>query len=128
MISILTHLEPFREGKKAILINEFDEFNTIQFVLKGKLLIGFELNKVNRYCLQFNDKCIIGAFGATFNQRAAFIYKSMSPIEGFFIRKEAWQNALEENDSIGRSMKQNIWLDYMTRIKMKVNLAKKRLR
>ena len=46
MISILTHLEPFREGKKVILINEFDEFCAIQFVLIGKVLIGFEINKV----------------------------------------------------------------------------------
>ena len=128
MISVLTHLEPFREGKKVILINEFDEFCAIQFVLIGKVLIGFEINKVQKFCIKFTNKCIIGAYGATFNMRAAFIYKTMTPIEGFFIRKEAWLNSLKENDTIGKSMKKNIWLEYMTRIKMKVNLSKKRIR
>ena len=91
-------------------------------------MIGYEINKVHRYCIKFTDKVIIGAYGATFNKRAAFIYKTMTPVEGFFIRKEAWQNSLHETDTIGKSMKKNIWLEYMTRIKMKVNLSKKRVR
>ena len=76
MIEILKNLEPFREKRNRILINEFDEFCAIQFVLHGSVLIGFELNKVNQYCIKYSDKCIIGAYGVTFNSRAAFIYKS----------------------------------------------------
>lgn len=127
MIAILTNLEPFREGKKVNIIEEFDEFNIINFVIKGTVLIGFDMNHVRRYCIQFKDKCIIGAYGATFNSRAAFIYTTLTPVEGFFIRKEKWKEALEDNGEIGICMKRNIWIEYLTRIKMKVNVAKKRM-
>lgn len=43
MLSILTNLEPFREGKKIDLVDEFEEFDIIQFVLKGKILVGFTI-------------------------------------------------------------------------------------
>ena len=91
MVSILTSLEPFREGKKVTLIEEFDEFNIIQFVISGKVLIGFKMNHKRKYCIKFENKCIIGAYGATFNARASFIYTTYTPITGFFIRKEKWK-------------------------------------
>ena len=126
MVSILISLEPFREGKKVTLIEEFDEFNIIQFVISGKVLIGFEMNHKRKYCIKFENKCIIGAYGATFNARASFIYTTYTPITGFFIRKEKWKQAIEDNKEIGLCMKKNIWIEYITRIKTKVNLAKKR--
>jgi len=49
------------------LINELDEYNEITFIEKGKLGIGYEINKVKKLPVQFKNKCIIGAFGATFN-------------------------------------------------------------
>ena len=43
MITILKKLEPFREGRRVTLVEEFDEFDIIQFVIKGKILIGFDM-------------------------------------------------------------------------------------
>ena len=126
MLSILTNLEPFREGKKIDLVDEFEEFDIIQFVLKGKILVGFTIQHERKFCIKFSDKGIIGAYGATFNKRAAFIYAASTPIEGFFVRKEKWKNALEENASVGSQMKKNIWLNYLTSIKVKINLQRKR--
>ena len=88
---ILTHLEPFQEQKKTMMIDEFDEFTLIHFVHQGSMLIGFEINKETKYCLKYKDKCIIGAYGITFNRRAAFIYKTYTKIQGFFMRKSNWK-------------------------------------
>jgi hypothetical protein len=33
---------------------------------------------------------VIGAYGATFNKRALFIYRTKTQCEGFFIRKRNW--------------------------------------
>ena len=51
IIQILVKLEPFRENKYAKIIEELDEFTILQFVNKGKIQIGFELNNEIRYAL-----------------------------------------------------------------------------
>lgn len=79
---------------------ELDEFNEIMYVNKGKVVIGYEINKEKRYCIQYTDKVVIGAYGITFNQRAAFIYTSLTPIEGYFIRKTNWMAILDDNPRI----------------------------
>jgi hypothetical protein len=54
----------------TILVNELDENLEVVFIDKGQIMVGYEINKQKRYCLRYEDKCIIGAFGCTFNQRA----------------------------------------------------------
>jgi len=87
MTQLLLNLEPRRDPKHSILVDELDEFNEISFINQGEVVIGYEINKQRRYCIQFNNKCVIGAYGITFNKRAAFIYTALTSIEGFFIRK-----------------------------------------
>ena len=45
MIFVISHLEPFEEKKHTILAHELDEFNEIMFVDKGKVVVGYEINK-----------------------------------------------------------------------------------
>lgn len=51
MYELITKLEPFREKKGTKLKQELDEFNEIMFVNKGKVVIGYEINKEKRYCI-----------------------------------------------------------------------------
>ena len=70
MMSILRKLEPRHYKKMTILVNELDENMEVVFIEKGQIMVGYEINKQKRYCLRYEDKCIICAFGCTFNQRA----------------------------------------------------------
>ena len=45
MVHIIKNLEPFEENRHTILYNELDEFNEITFVNKGKVVVGYEINK-----------------------------------------------------------------------------------
>ena len=67
MFQLFTSLEPRFEKKHTVVVDELDEFLDIIFVYKGKVAIGYEINKQRRYCIQYTDKCVIGAFGCTFN-------------------------------------------------------------
>ena len=67
MYQLITQLEPFREKGYTVLKEELDEFNEIMYVNKGKVVIGYEINKEKRYCIQYTDKVVIGAYGITFN-------------------------------------------------------------
>ena len=80
MNALLTNLEPRKDAKHSILVDELDEFNEISFINKGKVVIGYEINKQRRYCIEFKDKCVIGAYGITFNKRAAFIYTALTNV------------------------------------------------
>ena len=95
MIGVLMNLEPITYAKNTVLINELDEFSEITFINKGIVMIGYEINKEKRYCIQFNDRCVIGAYGITFNKRASFLYACKTDVEGFFIRKIKWLETVE---------------------------------
>lgn len=74
MIGILTSLNPIFERAGNHIIEELDEFGEVIFITKGKVAIGYEINKIKKYQVVYKNKCVIGAFGATFNQRATFFY------------------------------------------------------
>jgi len=66
-MQVLTQLEPRFYKRKTIIIDEMDEMIEIFFVDKGSIIIGYEINKQKKYCIKYTDKCVIGAFGVTFN-------------------------------------------------------------
>ena len=66
LIMVLNNLFPRHEPKGTIVINELDEFGEVTFVCKGKVGIGYEINKVKKYCIMLENRCIIGGYGATF--------------------------------------------------------------
>lgn len=127
MVHIIKNLEPFREDKHTVLYNELDEFNEILFVNKGKVVVGYEINKVKRYCIQFSNKCTIGAYGITFNKRAKFIYTALTKIAGYFIRQPCWLEALENYPAIGCRIKKNVLMDYVCKINVKVTINKQKI-
>ena len=36
--------------------------NEVTFITHGKIAIGYEINQQKRYCIQFHNKCVIGAY------------------------------------------------------------------
>tara|TARA_B110000285_G_scaffold211340_1_gene253950 strand:+ start:1182 stop:1343 length:162 start_codon:yes stop_codon:yes gene_type:complete len=48
-------------------------------------------------------------------------------VEGYFIRKSNWVKILENGGEVIPTLKRNILLDYLTKIKLKVQIAKKRV-
>jgi hypothetical protein len=67
-------LNPRFESAGTLIIEELDEFGEVSFITRGKVAIGYEINKMKKYQILYRNKCVIGAFGATFNQRATFFY------------------------------------------------------
>ena len=106
-------------------MDELDEACEITFVHKGRVGVGYEINKIKKLCIQYNDKCVIGAFNATFGQRSEFIFCTVSEIESYFIRKHLWLAILEEFESISEIMKRKIIDDYYFRLKYKILRMKK---
>ena len=53
-------------------------------------------------------------------------YSTLSYVRGFFIRKANWIDILKSNPEIVGILKKNILLEYLIKLKLKVELAKKR--
>ena len=64
---VIRVIEPNYYKKGTILLSELDEVNSIMFVHKGDIGVGFEINKIKKIKITFLQKSVIGAFYATFN-------------------------------------------------------------
>lgn len=70
MICILSSLEPIYYNKGTYIYRELDEFGEINFIQKGDLAIGFEINKTEILPIRYRDRCCVGGFGVTFKMRS----------------------------------------------------------
>lgn len=117
-------LEPRMDPARTTIINELDEFGDITFITKGNVALGFEINKMIKYAIVFRNKCVIGAFGVTFNQRANYVYTTLTETHGLFIRKENWMEIMDSNPQISNAMKKNILVEYYINIRSKIRQKK----
>ena len=94
--------------------------------MSGFYVIGYSIN--NRYCYlpELYHKNVIGAFGVTNHKRALFIYKTVTVCEGFFIRKKNWNEILDSDPEIVKSLKKNIFLEFLLKLRLKILAAKRR--
>lgn len=123
----MVNLEPFRENKYTKIIEELDEFSVIQFVSKGRIQIGYELNNEVHFCIQFNNGVVVGAWGCSSNERSKHIYRAKTNIEGYFIRKVDWLHVLESNKKIKTKIIQNIFVDQNYYVNVKINRHKQKI-
>lgn len=106
----------------------------INFINKGSILVGFEINHVKKYALilkawdnEFGGSGFsFGNFETTLNQKTEFVYTVFKPIEGFFIRKENWKKLLIENDEFRGPMIIKAYSDYVFDIKRRVMWIKRK--
>lgn len=130
MIDILQNLECRREDRLVVLYNELDEMNEVLFFESGMFEIGYEINRFTRYVLRFKNSAaranVIGAYGATFNKRSLFKYRTVSECKGFFIRKLNWLSIIEDNVEIAHDLRHQVSIDFETNLRDKVMKEKNR--
>lgn len=125
IINLLENIEPIYFNQNERIIDELDEFNEVLFIQKGKIGIGFEMNRITWISLQ-KEKAVIGDYGVTFNQRSNFIYHAITECEGQFVRKAAWKQLIESYPEIGEMLRGRVLTSYILKIRAKVNAGKTR--
>lgn len=117
MLTLLRNLETRFVEAKTIVLDEFEESNEVNFLQKGSIVVGYEINKIKRYCLMMKHRCVIGAYGVTFSVRSEFIYTSVQPCEMLYIRKANWFRVLSEHSTISTKLMGRVLFDYATSVK-----------
>jgi len=127
MIGMLSNLEPIFFNKGTFIYKELDEFGEINFIQKGDVAIGFDINKQEILPIRYKDKCVVGGFGVTFKMRSQFLYKAATLCQGFFIRREKWHILLNSMDkNICHTLKQNVMIDFIWNIRSKLVYHKRK--
>jgi len=53
MVTILLNLEPRYESKGTYILKVLDEVSEMTFVMNGKIAVGYEINKIKKYPVQY---------------------------------------------------------------------------
>jgi hypothetical protein len=87
--------------------------------MKGLYRVGFSINGKQQFLPQIYCHNVIGAYGATFNKRAIFIYKTKTLCSGYFIRKSNWLSIIYDSSlsEIVNKMKTNLQENYENMVK-----------
>ena len=108
MMNMLLKLEPLSINKHEIIVDELDEITELIFVSKGTVVVGYEVNKQKKYCVRYDNYCVIGSYGITFDERSNQIYTALTPVSGYSIRKENWHELMNNHQDISSCIKRNI--------------------
>lgn len=115
MIALLQGLEPRFYTDKEIILQEGDEVNEEIFVINkdendkgGKYCIGFEdrTSQQRYFHIKLGFKTIIGSYEILMDQKSQFVYKALSHIDAYGLRKESLQPILEEHPEFRSQMTQ----------------------
>ena len=125
MMELLMLLEPYRNFKKTVLFDELGEFTEVLFIGKGTVLVGYEINKETRYCLKYDNYCVLGGYEIMYQQRSAYIYTAMTNIQGYSVRRHNWLSLMDNHPEIATCVKMNTFQNYSRNVKNKVNECKR---
>ena len=72
---------------------------------------------------------IIGAYGATFNARSNFVYRTYTKCQGYYIRRTKWKAITDSDDHkvIRALLKEQVRIDYEESVSKRVETEKKNL-
>lgn len=97
MCELMQNLEPIRYERNFILVDEMDELLEVIIITRGQTNIGFRVNTDRRMALKY-DQDIIGDYFITFNKRSIWVYQTHTSCSGYFIRKQAWFEIINNDD------------------------------
>ena len=95
--NIMQKLEPIKFERGEILYEELDEFTEIIIIMRGITETGYRINGVPKFVVKYYGG-IIGDYFVTHNLRSQFIYRTNTQCKGYFIRKKAWMDIIEDDD------------------------------
>jgi len=90
MVYLLTNLSPIFYKKGTKLIRENEDFSEVNFIMKGVIFVGIELNHEAKYMYAMKNGELVGGYSCAYNLRSKEIYRCKTDTFGFFIKKQEW--------------------------------------
>lgn len=90
MLALLQKLTPRLFHKHEIVAAELDEAAEFYFVMSGKWEVGYEINKVRRYRMQFGPRTVVGAFASMFQRRHNWNYRAATDLDVLSMQRKSF--------------------------------------
>lgn len=117
MIELLGYLEVRHFEPYECIYGSMENPEEFYFCQEGRWDVGYEINNVKRYCLQFGPRTTIGAFNLMFDQRLNYIYRAGSTIEALAIRRPNWKKLEQNFSKFAICLKLNVMNSYQTNLR-----------
>ena len=117
MVAIMETLETRYFYPRQVICKELEQALEFYFVQQGRYNIGYEINKVIKYRLQFGPRTVIGAFNVAFNKRHQYFIQASAQMNCFAIRKVSWEKLSMLYQYFSECMKINFIYNYSIHIR-----------
>jgi hypothetical protein len=125
MVSLLQKLEVRQILPREVMFKELDEPMEFYFIQQGKYDIGYEINKIVRYRLQFGPRTLVGAFNVMFSKRFNFQYKARTLIHCLALRRKNWETLVDRFEYFSECMKIVVMYNYSQHVRRPMIIKKK---
>ena len=120
-------LEPIQIEKQTTIFAEQEELTEVYFLMTGVYDIGFTANLEEFFPMRYQHYSVIGAYGCTYFRRSAYIYKTVTESQGYFVRRKYWKIIMDRNDkNVIGEFKIGILTEFENKIKRNMNYYKLR--
>lgn len=92
--------------------------------MNGRYDIGYELNHVRRYRLQFGERTVIAGFNLANDMRMHFIYRAHTHSTALALRRSRWKRLCRENQNFTQQINLNFTITYSDRVVKPLNKKK----
>lgn len=124
-LGILMSLLPIHINKGSRIFLEQQEVDEMIFVCKGSYGIGFEINRKEKLVIKQSTATVIGGFECVYERRSLYLYKSLSTVEGYFIRKKDWKQIEMRYEDFTKEIKNQFLSNMFVRFQPILNKSKK---
>ena len=94
------------------------------FVQSGRYDIGYAINKIVKYRIQFGARTIINGFALAYDMRSVYIYRASTHMKCMAIRKANWNKIATKHPMFIEALKINFL--YFFNFQIRRNLKIKR--
>lgn len=86
--------------------------------MNGLYSIGFEVNKVTKFRLQFGPRTVIGGFNLQFDKRMFFVFKAVTEMDCLSIRRKQFYQLIEKHPYFSNCLKIKFLYNYDSKIRI----------
>ena len=99
-----------------MIVNEQDECLEVQFVIRGRYNIGYEINRKRKLRKQFGPSTLIGSFQMCFLKRYQFVIVAQTDMLCYVLRREQWLSLSQDFPDFFRIIKQKAFSFYISHV------------
>lgn len=120
MMNVMQNLEPRKYQKNDLILYDLEEVDEVIFVCSGQYGVGYLLNNQQYLSVKIGQKSVIGDHSVMFHKRSEFLYKALSDMDCYGLRKNKFYQIFDKYKEFSVKMRAKISESYQNNIRKNV--------